>query len=332
MIEYIKNTAKKKKIIAVGNPPYQESDGGAQASARPIYNYFVETLIDSNSVDELVLVIPARWFSAGKGLDGFRQRMMESDQIKTIKYFERAEEIFPTVQIKGGICFLHWNSKHKAKTQFVYGENNIGIDLSQYDIIPDDSEAPSIINKAITASKNNGFVSSIAWTGKPFGLRTFYFQRNQGVSEKSPNAIKCYTTGRIIKYIDRNIIEKNSEKIDQYKVVAPRAYGKGMSRCTLPKKQIFILEKGEISTETYNVIGCFKTKVEAERFKNYLQTDFARYLLGLRKLTQDIPRDRWNWVPLIDTSKDWSDEDLAKHFKLTKEEQLHIKKKVKEWS
>ncbi len=332
MLEYIKNLAKKKRIIAVGNPPYQEADRGAQASAKPIYNYFVEKLIDSNCIDEMVLVIPARWFSAGKGLDSFRQRMMESDQIKTIKYFERAEEVFPTVQIKGGICFLHWDSKHKAKTQFVYGKDNIGIDLSQYDIIPDDPKAPPIINKAIAGSKDNGFVSSIAWARKPFGLATNYFSLNAPCGANDPNAIKCYTTGRVIKYIDRNIIKKNFDKIDHYKVVSPGAYGKGMSRCTLPKKQIFILGPEEISTETYSVIGCFKTKSEAERFKNYLQTNFARYLLGLRKITQHIPRDRWSWVPLVDTSKDWNDENLTKYFKLTKEEELHIKNKVEEWS
>lgn len=105
-----------------------------------------------------------------------------------------------------------------------------------------------------------------------------------------------------------------------------------MSRCTLPVDQIFLLDKGEISTETYNVIGCFKTKTEAQNFQTYLQTDFSRYLLGLRKLTQDIPKDRWNWVPLLDLETEWTDKKLAKHFGLTEKEQEHIKKKVQEWS
>lgn len=333
MLEHIRTTAKKNKIIVVGNPPYQESDGGAQASAKPIYNYFVDALIASSYVDEFVLVIPARWFSAGKGLEKFRNRMMNCHQIKTIKYFEKAEEVFPTVQIKGGICFLHYDSNYNANPNFIFKDKSIDINLSQYDIIPDDPFAASIINKIVSGSKLTGFVSSIAWSAKPFGLRTFHFQRlkNKIDPELLENPIKCYTTRRVIEYIDKDEIIKNHEKIGHYKVVAPRAYGKGMSRCTLPKSQFFILGPGEISTETYNVIGCFTKKTEALNFKNYLQTDFARYLLGLRKLTQDIPKDRWKWVPQVDLNIDWDDSALAKHFNLTKAEQLHIKKKIMEW-
>lgn len=124
----------------------------------------------------------------------------------------------------------------------------------------------------------------------------------------------------------------NKDKIDKWKVAIPRAYATGARRCTLPKHQIFIVNKGEITTETYNIVNCFNGKAEAERFITYLQTDFARYLLGLRKLTQDIPKDRWAWVPYMDTGKEWTDQALFDFFKLTKQEREHIKKKVQEWS
>lgn len=331
MIEYINSKTKNKKIIAVGNPPYQESDGGFGASAKLIYPYFIENLMDSDAVNEFVLVVPSRWFSGGKNLDRFRERMMTSNQIKTIRYFERSEEVFPTVQIKGGVCYLQWSDSYNGKPEFNYGNaNGTQIDLEKFDVIPDDPQSPSIILKVLDQSDE--FVSAIAWSGKPFGLRTFYFKRNDSAQRENKNTVKCYSTGRVIYNIDRNLIAKNQDKIDQYKVVAPRAYGKGMSRCTLPVDQIFLLGKGEISTETYNVIGCFKTKSEAESFQTYLQTDFARYLLGLRKLTQDIPKDRWNWVPLVDLDVEWTDKKLADHFGLTEKEQEHIKKKVQEWS
>ncbi|HAT1795160.1 Eco57I restriction-modification methylase domain-containing protein [Legionella pneumophila subsp. fraseri] len=333
MLDYINSRGKPKKIIAVGNPPYQESDGGAGASSRPIYNFFVETLMASNLINEFVLVIPARWFSAGKGLDPFRKRIMKCNQIKSITYFEKAEEIFPTVQIKGGLCFLHWTlSPNQTKSTFITGSQKSQINLGEYDIIPDDPYSAIIINKILGSGKIDDFVSSIAWSGKPFGLRTFYFQRNESLSESHPGAVKCYTAGRKIKYIERSKVVKNFEKIDFYKVVVPKAYGKGMKRCTLPKQQIFILDKNEICTETYNVVGCFETNEFAENLQQYLQTDFARYLLGLRKITQDVPKDRWNWVPYVDVSRKWTDDDLFALFQLTQEEQTHIKKKVAEWS
>lgn len=333
MLNYINSSSNLKKIIAVGNPPYQESDGGAGASSKPIYNFFVESLMTSNSINEFVLVIPARWFSAGKGLEPFRKKIMECNQIKSITYFEKAEEIFPTVQIKGGLCFLHWASNsNNSKPIFITGSYKTQIDLGQYDIIPDDPHSAIIINKILTNGKFKNFISSIAWSGKPFGLRTYYFQRNESINESASGAIKCYTAGRKIKYINRDLIIKNSDKIECYKVVVPKAYGKGMKRCTLPKKQIFILDKNEICTETYNVVGCYESKELAENLKQYLQTDFARYLLGLRKITQDIPKDRWNWVPYMDVSKIWTDDELFSFFQLTSEEKLHIKKKVAEWS
>ncbi|RUR15826.1 hypothetical protein ELY21_14035 [Legionella sp. km535] len=333
MLDYINSSSIPQKIIAVGNPPYQETDGGAGASAKPIYNFFVESLMASNVISEFVLVIPARWFSAGKGLDSFRKTIMECNQIKSITYFEKAEEVFPTVQIKGGLCFLHWSLFHnKSAPIFITGSQQTSVNLSQYDIIPDDPNATKIIQKILNSGKVNQYVSSIAWPGKPFGLRTYYFQRNECVNENSPKALKCYTAGRKIKYIDRELVQKNSDKIVCYKVVAPKAYGKGMKRCTLPKQQIFILDRNEICTETYNVIGCYESKDLAENLQRYLQTDFARYLLGLRKITQDIPKDRWNWVPYLDISKKWTDEQLFMLFDLTLEEQLHIKRKVKEWS
>lgn len=328
MIDYIKKTSGKNKIIAIGNPPYQEDDDGDSSGASPIYQFFVETLIDSGHVDQFVFVIPARWFSAGKGLLNFRKRIMESNQVVRIQYFEKAEKVFPTVQVKGGVCFLHWKKSYNGKPVFAYGDSSAAIDLSQYDIIPDDPISTPIVDKVLKQSLN--FVSSVAQSRKVFGLATNHFENK--VTSEGKNKIKVYTTGRKIHFINRDEITKNPEMIDLYKVAIPKAYGKGMRRCTLPKEHIFIIEKGEISTETYNIVGCFKGRAEALRFQAYLQTDFSRFLLGLRKLTQDIPKDRWNWVPLMDTSKTWTDEELFKHFKLTKAEQDHIKSKVKEWS
>ncbi len=331
MIGFIRRSNPRCKIIAVGNPPYQEADGGAQASAKPIYNFFVEQLIDCGEIDELAVVIPARWFSGGRNLQSFRKKIANSKQIKTLQYFERAEDVFPTVHVQGGVCFLNWKRSHHGETQFLHRNSTYQIALSKFDIIPDDPESASIIQKIMNADVKR-WVSDFAWPGKPFGLRTFYFQRNPGVASTHRDAIKCYVKGRRTKYVSRSIITVNKDKIDKWKVAIPGAYATGAKRCTLPKHQFFLVKRGEITTETYNIVHCFNSKAEAEGFIAYLQTDFVRYLLGLRKLTQHIPKDRWSWVPYMGAATEWTDEKLFDFFKLTKQEREHIKKKVQEWS
>ena len=331
MINHIRKQVGSRRIVAIGNPPYQEADGGAKASAQPIYNYFVEALIDNSDINEFSLVIPARWFAAGKGLDSFRSKIMNGKNVSTIRYFGRSEDVFPTVHVQGGVCFLNWKSEIQKKTVFTDDISSYDVDLNTFDIIPDDPKAYPIIEK-IKKSQCKQFISDVAWSRKPFGLPTNYFQINEEADNNHSDAIKCYLKGRKTKYILRSEIVVNADKIDLWKVAIPRAYATGARRCTLPKHQFFIIEKGAVVTETYNIISAFKTKQEAELLISYLQTDFARYLLGVRKLTQDIPKDRWLWVPYVDTCKKWTDEKLFAEFCITKSEQEHIRAKVKEWS
>ena len=209
----------------------------------------------------------------------------------------------------------------------------VELDNDNFDIIPDDPGAYSILNK-INLKWDGQNITDIAWARKPFGLATNFFEQNKECSSTDKDAVACVSRNRTVKYLKKTQIPKNVDQISKYKVCAPKAYGgqRGDRRITIPKHHIFLLEKDFICTETYNVIGAFETKQEALSFISYLQTDFSRYLLGLRKITQDIPRDRWKWIPLLDLSKDWTDEKLAQFFKLTEKEQEHIKKKVLEWS
>jgi len=332
MIDYINSKARNKKIVAIGNPPYQESDGGGgqESASLPVYNIFVEKLISSGAISEFSLVIPARWFAGGRNLDDFRSFLVESKQIKSIRYFERAEDVFPTVHVQGGVCFLNWSSTYRGNTRFITKAGEFDLDLSKYDIIPDDPECYSILDKVLEHTE--GFVADIAWTGKPFGLRTFHFSRFGEAPANDPTAILCYSKGKKLKRVRRSEVTKNADKIDQWKVATPATYATGARRCTLPKHQFFMVKRGEVITETYNIVGSFGTKAEAENFIKYLQTDFARYMLGLRKLTGRVTKETWAWIPLISLEREWTDKSLADLFSLTKNEQEHIKKKVQEWS
>ena len=149
MLEYITEKTGNKKIVVVGNPPYQEEDEGHGKSAKPIYNIFVESLIDSQEIHKFSLVVPARWFSGGKGLDNFRNRMILDKKLKKITYFENSSFVFPTVDIRGGVCFLYWDKFCKGKTIIDNGEKIIEIDLSKWDIVVPHIQAHSILNKVL---------------------------------------------------------------------------------------------------------------------------------------------------------------------------------------
>jgi len=331
MIEYIKEKSGNKKIVAIGNPPYQESDSGHGGSASAIYNYFVEALMDNKDISELVVVIPSRWFTSGKGAKSFRERVISSTTIKNIKHFMNSKDVFPTVDVQGGVCFFHHQSNYNGKAQFIMDDSSSKVDLSRFDIILDDPKGYDLVDKVIQ-KWDGDFVSSIAWSVRPWAIRTFYFQRNDALPDGHRKAIPCFSKGRKIFNANIDDIPKNLDKVDDWKVAVPTGYSLGSRRVTLPPHQFFIIPKGHITTETYNIVGSFKKKVEAENFRNYLATNFVRYFLGLRKVTQHIYQKQWSWVPLIDFSKEWTDKTLFKHFGITQEEQKHIAKKLKEWS
>lgn len=333
MIEYIKSTSQNKVIISLGNPPYQESDGGFGKSAKSIYDLFAEKLIATTDVSEFLLVIPARWFGGGKGLDDFRDLLRNSGRVKNLRYFKNSGEIFPTVDINGGVCFLHYDKLFNGQTTFTDGKHQESLHLNEFDIIADDPKGYALVRK-ILAQWNGEFISSVAWSRKPFGLGTDHFSRVKSLKQNDKNAIPCLSRNKSINYVDRATIAKNADKIDHYKVSVPAVAGgsKGNRRSTIPVNQIFLLPIGTISTETYSVIEAFSSKQDAENLITYLKTDFARYFLGLRKITQHLPRDRWDWVPYVDTKTLWTDADLFKLFRLTKDEQDHSKAKVREWS
>ena len=332
MIEFIKEKIGDKKIVVVGNPPYQEEDGGSVngKSAKPIYNFFVESLIDLDSISEFCLVIPSRWFAGGKGLDQFRSKMIMSRRIKKIRYFENPHHIFPTVEIRGGVCFFHCTKKSNIKTIIDNGLEYRHLDLSKYDIIVPHIRAYSILEKVL--GKSNKFISQVVWSRNPFGLTGTYFRRIQSYPKGS---IQCVCERREVKNISRKLISKNSDKIGEYKVAFPKASGggKGERDKVLPRPEhFFILDKNQVSTETYSIASSFDSLKEAKNFLIFLQTYFSRFLLGLRKPSHNTNRTTFSWIPLMDSKKSWTDEALFKYFNIDDKEQNYIKKKVDDWT
>jgi hypothetical protein len=331
MINYIESKGKKKRLIAVGNPPYQEADGGHGGSARAVYNLFTEALMDCPKISEFVLVIPSRWFTTGKGAKSFRERVIKSHTIRTLQHHVNSKDVFPTVDVQGGVCFFHYKADYNGETQFIMNKNSTMVNLGRFDIILDDPCGYDLIAK-VKQHWSGDYVSKIAWTVRPWAIRTFYFKRKKSLPDGHKDAVPCFSNHRKIFNADINDIPKNIDRIKEWKVAVPKGYSLGSRRVTLPPSQFFVVPSGHITTETYNIVGSFKRREEAENFRNYLATDFARYFLGLRKVTQDIYKMQWDWVPLVDVSRAWTDEQLYRMFRITKQEQIHIEKMLLEWS
>ena len=331
MLEYIKEKSGNKKIVAVGNPPYQENYRGTNnnTGANPIYHFLLNSLIINKRIDQFLMIIPSRWFSGGRGrsLKRFASQLKKSKQIKQIYDFENSKEIFPTVDIKGGVCFLHWSSKYNGKTLFYNCENNekTMVDLSKSDIIVRDRLSRSIVEKISAKSKR--YISEIAWSWNPFGLSSNYFDKHPEC--KTGVLIDCFTKRKIKMKIKKSKIDKNRDKVSIYKVACPKAVKTG--GVPYRENQIFIMNPKQICTESYMVIDTFKSQNDAKKFLNYLTTNFVRFLVSVKKITQDITKDTWSLVPDLSAKKDeiWTDEKLFKYFNLTEEEQKHIMERVK---
>lgn len=338
--------------VVIGNPPYQESDGGANASATPTYHYFVE-LAKKLKPNNISLIMPSRWYSGGKGLDKFRDEMLNDIHIRELFDFPNPDEVFPNTNIRGGVCVVNWDNSYNAKdtlTRVVTFKNNKvtsdvyrSLKFAQSDTFIRDYTSVQIIEKINQVRKlDEGRISDFVSPLKPFGFRGFFIRDERFHSDTSElqKPVKCFGKGTV-GYVEREEVKVKTEWIDKWKVFTARANNIG-TELNDDNFNTIVGEPGTICTETYLVIGADLKLDEnsTNNLSNYLKTKFSRLLHGVAKTSHDAARTTYKFIPLQDftvkSDIDWSqsiaeiDQQLYKKYGLSDEEIAFIEEKVKE--
>jgi len=320
----------------VGNPPYQEMDGGGMASAVPVYQYFVENAMKSKP-NFVSMIMPSRWFSGGRGLDKFRDKMIKDKRLRCINDFLDARDCFPNVEIKGGICYFLWDKNYQDDCIVsTYGSDKSVMKrpLQENDckIFIRYNGGVEILRKTRKISQKT-FLNLVS-SQKPFGLRTYVHGKNKSFE----GSIKLYENKKI-GFISENEVLCNKTWVNKYKVYITAAYGAGEGfPHQILNKPIFG-EKKSCCTETYMVIGPFESETETKNVISYIRTKYFRFMVLLIKNTQHAPASVYQFVPLQDFTPnsdiDWSksipeiDAQLYKKYGLSEDEIAFIEKMIR---
>ena len=330
--------------VIIGNPPYQLSDDGFGTSAAPIYQHFVE---QAKALEPryLSMVIPARWYAGGKGLDEFRKRMLSDNRLRAIHDYWQVGEAFPGVAIQGGILYFLWSRESPGNCRVVthyngevLSDTNRPLLEKGADVFIRYNEAVQILKKIVAAEGGKaGSVllpedkcfTTLVSSRKPFGLDTKFKVR----TDKRAGDLPTYWNGGPgfkqggKGWVAQSDITTGHYLIKKWKVFIGGAYGDrgggGASRDTPPKAVLgrpFVGEPDSISTETYICIGPCKSENEAKNLASYISCKLTRFLVMLHKPSQHATRKVYTFVPTQDFSKPWSDKKLYAKYGLTEKE------------
>lgn len=316
--------------VIIGNPPYQLSDSGHGNSATPIYQLFVEKALGLEP-RFAVFVTPSRWFAGGRGLDDYRKTMLNDHRMRAIVDYPKLYEAFPGVKIRGGVSYFMWDRDHDGPCtiQTMWDGKPVGEPVARYldafDVLVRRNEAVSILEK-VRAQKEPTLDARVS-SQKPFGLRTFFHGKDTPRGIADP--IQLFGS-RKTSWVKRGDIPTNAEWIDDWKVLMTRVQGTSAAVETKFLSKPIVAGPGSACTESYLVAGRFDSESDANRYALYLRTRFVRFLVSLRKSTQDAPRNVYGFVPDVPLDRDWTDTLLYERYGLTPDEVAFIESQVAE--
>lgn len=341
----------------IGNPPYQESDGGGTGdSAKPIYQHFIQSAI-AVAGRCVVLITPSRWLKGGKGLTSFRKKMTEDPHLVELHDFADAKSFFPGMNIDGGVSYFLYDKQEQTengKVKYVYTDRDDAVSTEYRSIKPTasktilrDARQQSIVEKAMASG--GATFDSIVSSRNPFGLYSDLFNRPEKYTSLGVSDLKldgyCTVYGvhgkkggsrRVERYMPKNTMPKGKESVMKYKIFFSKAY---MTTSTVPPARIQG-EPGDVATETFLKIGDFDTTAERDNCEKYICTKFFRALLFFNRSSLNISKGTFGLIPLQDFTEnspiDWEhstvdelDRQLYEMYGLSKDEIDFIEKTVK---
>ena len=317
------------------NPPYQLStqggldDGTAARQAKPLYNVFIEQAKRLNP-KYITMIIPARWYSGGIGLNSFRNDMLNDKRLTRLVDYINSKDCFPGVNIAGGVCYFLWerdNPKDKCEITNISGTNvnTMSRPLNEFDnLFVRSNDALHIIDKV--RNRATSFWDKNVSTIDTFGIPS----KEKGHLDRRDGDVRLLhsvgSNSQGFSYIERSKVKKNTELIDKYKIkisiMVPQNGevgidpSKGYRSISTPQ----ILPPGTVDTFSYLNIGFFDTEEEAVNFRTYMQCKFTRFLMRTTYSSVHISKANFIFVPSMDFKKSWTDKELYRYFDLTENE------------
>ena len=316
--------------VVIGNPPYQMKGGAGGSSDSSIYHLFVE---QAKKLEPkfLSMVIPSRWLAGGRGLGEFRKEMLSSSKLMRLVDYPVSREVFPNVEVKGGICYFLWSKTYDGECDVTVVRGNEEKSsmrkLSEYEVFVRDPRSVGILRKVLSAGENP--ITDFLTADTPFGIAT-NFDGFHNKKKKGDVTLYYVRSGkRAIGFVPRSMIAKNTDLINKWKVLVPKAGSDGGQK--IPDYVLgkpWLSPPPSVATQTF-LAFCVKSKSEAQSLESYYRTKFFRHLVSLRKLTQDALRPMYSWVPVQLWDRQWTDEVLYKKYELTSEEIDYIERVIR---
>jgi len=313
--------------VIIGNPPYQMAADDAGQNVMPIYNLFVE---QAKKLEPryLVMVTPSRWMAGGKHLDEFRTTMLNDSRIAALVDFPNAAEMFPSVGINGGISYFLWDAAYNGECEVTLIRGGVKFGphkrkLNEFDVFVRDQRSVVILHKVL-AKKEPSFADIVS-PRDPFGpaLSSNFTDYRKDEKKGFLRLHLNLGTKRETAWVSPEYVTKNTHLVQAWKVLIPKA-GSGREReksgVDLVLGPPLVASPGSVCTLTYVVAGPLKTKKEAESVHAYLRTRLLRFLVSLRKISQDAPRGVYQFVPQQTWDRQWTDEMLYEKYGITKKE------------